>query len=659
MIASDLFDVRGPLTSRLRRDLSIRGTSIQLQDLWGRHGWEDRSEGAAGVVVELTPVTGRVKGVRWATGGNLITGTFKVHHLYPKAVGVEAVVAVRGETLTWPTAGEHPRNFSDWISLGQRPGELSLKAADGSPVSREAQDEMEIREIRFRASLTLLGVDGIHVSGHVMGETDDDLEDILRRWGLQHGERSPNIPTIGVREEDQRTFRRVRLMLTEPEGTGLGFGILPALEEVSAEESPVCRDEVEEQLCLFLRQAGMANNVKGHWPSAMRKDSAPTKKNLTLIWPAYWGPTDTNAGTIVRPTAVTVTKYSGVGSYTGQTLEALDIPTELRELLLGSMNASLAQRTWLTYQTAYRRFVNSLLVYDIMEPSVVTVRHLLIFVGVLLQSEVKAATINSYLSGVRKVVEARGAKLSEDDMALVRAAVKGQSHKETKKPFRQLMSVELMVHLKTRLAQVRETVWSRHNKRVFWLLVTWLFWSSCRGGEMAMETESQFDPRNNLLWRDVRPTEEGDCVSLTLRSPKEVRGLQNVEVELYRVGGDLCPIMALQRFQERSKLGEDPELPVFRWDSGRNITLKKMNAILRDLLKDKLKYEEGNLGIHCFRNSIPSLMKQLGYPEDEIKAQGRWTSEAFLNYVKLSKEKKAAEKRKLAGDINRRVARLR
>ena len=38
MIASDLFDVRGPLTSRLRRDLSIRGTSIQLQDLWGRLG---------------------------------------------------------------------------------------------------------------------------------------------------------------------------------------------------------------------------------------------------------------------------------------------------------------------------------------------------------------------------------------------------------------------------------------------------------------------------------------------------------------------------------------------------------------------------------------------------------------------------------------------
>ena len=52
----------------------------------------------------------------------------------------------------------------------------------------------------------------------------------------------------------------------------------------------MCRDEVEEQLCLFLRQAGMANNVKGHWPSAMRKDSAPTKKNLTLIWPAYRGP---------------------------------------------------------------------------------------------------------------------------------------------------------------------------------------------------------------------------------------------------------------------------------------------------------------------------------------------------------------------------------
>ena len=51
----------------------------------------------------------------------------------------------------------------------------------------------------------------------------------------------------------------------------------------------MCRDKVE---------ASMANNVKGYWQSAMRKDSVPTKKNLTLIWPAYWGPTDTNAGTM-------------------------------------------------------------------------------------------------------------------------------------------------------------------------------------------------------------------------------------------------------------------------------------------------------------------------------------------------------------------------
>ena len=53
-----------------------------------------------------------------------------------------------------------------------------------------------------------------------------------------------------------------------------------------------------------------------------------------------------------------------------------------------------------------------------------------------------------------------------------------------------------------------------------------------------METETEFDPNNNLLWEDVRMEADGQSVTLTLKAPKEVKGMKVVQVELTQVGGD-------------------------------------------------------------------------------------------------------------------------
>ena len=174
-----------------------------------------------------------------------------------------------------------------------------------------------------------------------------------------------------------------------------------------------------------------------------------------------------------------------------------------------------------------------------------------------------------------------------------------------------------------------------------------------------MEVEGEFDPQNNLLWEDVAQSEDGESVTLTLKAPKEVKGLRTVQVEVFKVGGDLCPVAAFEKFRRDSKLGEVQNLPVFRWESGKNITLGKMNLILRGFLEGEVDYEQGNLGIHCFRNAVPSLMRELGYEDEAIKAQGRWTSEAFMRYIKQSRAVKKDERRRLAGDIIRVARRIR
>ena len=111
------FTPKGSLTQEIRRHLACRGLGVALRDTWGRLGLNQEG-GAACVVAEITPVMGAMWGLRWATAGAVVSGTFKLHYLQEDLENIEAHVAVRGEDLVWPTGGDRPRNFSDWVVLG-------------------------------------------------------------------------------------------------------------------------------------------------------------------------------------------------------------------------------------------------------------------------------------------------------------------------------------------------------------------------------------------------------------------------------------------------------------------------------------------------------------------------------------------------------------
>ena len=660
LIVSDLFSVRGPLTGDLRNGLACRGSGTQLRDTLVRHGWAEGTRAAA-VVAGITPGTGEIRGVRFATVGPAVTGNIKMKHLMANAADLELLVTVPCEKIPWPMEGDRDRNLSDWMKLGDTEAAKGVvrTASDKKVLTGEEMEERGIKTLLVRFSLMVASVERAVLSGHVVHVTDlAELGTLAARWELRAGVNAPNIPTVGVRVAGSATNLEIPLMVKEPAGTGLGFGLLPLLEEIAESHSPVDRDTLEMELRLFLRKVGVPTNVRD-WLGAMREGSAPAERTAQVLWPEYPGPTGETPGNQFVPRAIQAGKYGPGGEYTEVVLEGYDIPMELREVLVGSLNASLSKRTWSSYSTAYRSFVKALGEYDIPAPSVITVRHLLIFVGWMLATGKAASTARTYISGVRKVAEARGVKFEEADINLVMAAIKGKANVEVQKPFRQLMTVQMMIALKKKLAGAGGPLWTKHNKRLFWLLAVSLFWSSCRGGELAMETEVEFDPNNNLLWEDVSVEEDGQSVTLTLKAPKEVKGMRVVQVELVQVGGDLCPLDAWRKFRRFNKLGENPGLPVFRWESGRNLTLTKMNSIMKGFLEDVVDYNQGNVGVHCFRNALPSLMRELGYDDEAIKAQGRWSSEAFNKYIKLSRAARREERRKLAGAIHRVVGSLR
>ena len=77
------------------------------------------------------------------------------------------------------------------------------------------------------------------------------------------------------------------------------------------------------------------------------------------------------------------------------------------------------------------------------------------------------------------------------------------------------------------------------------------------------------------------------------------------------------------------------DFPVFSMPNGKPLTQRKFNKILKDLTGHLFK--NGKITGHSFRYGLVSLFANLGYSEEDLKRIGRWSSRAYLHYVKHGK----------------------
>ena len=64
------------------------------------------------------------------------------------------------------------------------------------------------------------------------------------------------------------------------------------------------------------------------------------------------------------------------------------------------------------------------------------------------------------------------------------------------------------------------------------------------------------------------------------------------------------------------------------------------NKVLTKLLSEVTEGTDGVIKSHSFRSGVATEMGKLGCTEEEIMAQGRWSSQAFKAYVKMGSLKK-------------------
>ena len=159
-------------------------------------------------------------------------------------------------------------------------------------------------------------------------------------------------------------------------------------------------------------------------------------------------------------------------------------------------------------------------------------------------------------------------------------------------------------------------------------------WGALRMGEVLCPLAGVFDEQSSLLVSDVRISQK--VQKLWIRSPKKCTPSGDI-IEVFPVpNSSFDPIKAVLYFYEMRKHihGDEAGVPFFIEEDGKCFTKKKFNKLLRTLLDPFILGDRDKLCGHSFRSGLATLMEAAGMSEEDIKAWGRWSSEAFRRYCK-------------------------
>ena len=359
--------------------------------------------------------------------------------------------------------------------------------------------------------------------------------------------------------------------------------------------------------------------------------------------------------TIVRPrrlgpAPIKPSKYNTLPSNIVLREEALpaDTPKYLREVAKGLFNASISDNSARAYDSTVRKIksLEALIGRKISLPlsngDYNLVLTYLVDRGGKGGKGLSYKAIKKHLSGIRRMSLAEGVARPEVTPDLANTLLKGHenlsrdpveavakaTHRPISIPFLRLLGHALTKHWKG----------PEENKKTFWTICMVAFWGSFRAGELLTDQVTTFSTKSDLLGSDVLHMSE-DSFALWLRDPKVSKEYGDV-VELWKTPQfpNLDPWIAFSKYMAWRKTRSFPSSwPLFLRADGMSFSHGYFDTSLKDMISHySLELEIGwnKWTGHSFRSGLPTVLQTAGFKKKEIKKWGRWSSRAFLLYLR-------------------------
>ena len=293
------------------------------------------------------------------------------------------------------------------------------------------------------------------------------------------------------------------------------------------------------------------------------------------------------------------------------------------------------------------RFFKFCTTFNITSPFPLSEHLLCAYAAYLADQHLAPQTIKSYLSALRSWQISLGLPDPRDNSSLpmlkrVQAGInRMRSLRGTPTKVRLPITSHLLRRIKRALDASEDLA-----KHVVWAIASTAFFGFFRLGELLPDSTGAFNEASCLTWGDVAVDHRNNptMVQVHLKRSKCDQFGAGTDVVVGLTGDELCPVAAIVRYLEvrgsrRSAFFLHPsgEVVVKAWFVGR------VRRILQDLGEDQSQYAG-----HSFRIGAATSAAMAGLEDSTIQALGRWSSAAYLLYIRTPKESLAHMSAKLA-----------
>ena len=166
-----------------------------------------------------------------------------------------------------------------------------------------------------------------------------------------------------------------------------------------------------------------------------------------------------------------------------------------------------------------------------------------------------------------------------------------------------------------------------------------------RGAEFALQPGQRWDPITCLTRADLKFRRAADgslWAIIRMRPAKRLGATKSVPLMLRSGGSLIDPVRALQRMLALDPVAEEDEAstPLFR--IGREaITVDQTRTVVKGLMQ-RLGLDSDRFGAHSLRIGGASAALAAGLSPSSIRMAGRWGSDIYEIYCRISKESAAA-----------------
>ena len=345
------------------------------------------------------------------------------------------------------------------------------------------------------------------------------------------------------------------------------------------------------------------------------------------------GLNDSNASNLSMPTGTSTSTQkrrsnSSSGSTTSTRISTTEMQNIVERLRLQKHRSSTRQN----YYTVWKIFSSFCLRLDNKPES--WEDRIVLFIGYLIQNKKQSATVKSYLSAIRAVLQDDGIKLDENTFlvsSLTRACKYVNDTIQTRLPIQKELLRVILRHT--------ENHFNKSNQPYLKSLYKALFSAMYYGLLRISEVTAGGHP---VLARDVYLGSNKKKMLFILRSSKthwicnkpQLVKITSTSYNRKNKESDLpCPYQLLKDYSRRRGPYQNDADPFFVFSDGSPIKPEQVRHCLKNILLEA-GFDYRLYGTHSFRIGRSCDLLALGLSVETIKKLGRWKSNSVFRYLR-------------------------